>query len=550
MATIRALINKIENMEISFLGIISLFFMAMFVRTFLENYANLLNFYHMSSFIDTFFHYPIFFSIIFLFTIIIAKILTKENIYKITKVIALFSFIIILPPIVDLIVNKGGQIPYIFISNNYPLLFKSFITYFGGGAIGLGIKTEVAVALTVFGCYIYNKTKNKKSVLAGIFLLYSAIFIMLAFPTFVFSIQNTFTKEYKSTNFNNIIDFYYKQEPSRIVTGDKTFILDKSNFLPESIQKIQNQYSITLSIIFLITSMLLIFWSLFLHSSKKFFAVIKNFRYLRIVHYLLLASFGVYIGIGFLGKNPIGSLFDFMSFTSLFFAILFAWLFAVWENDEIDIEIDKISNQNRPLINTQIFFSIKEWQILKYIFLFYSLSFAFLCSFYTFTFIILFILIYHIYSVPPLKLKRFLGISSLLIAINALLTVLMGFFISSGTENLNAFPSRYAFGILIIFLLVENIKNIKDIEGDKREGIKTLPVILGEKRGKLVIGVCLFLGALLVPFIFYLDLYTLALAIFFGFILFLLTNRKKFEEKYIFLTYFIYVFLFLILINL
>ncbi len=126
----------------------------------------------------------------------------------------------------------------------------------------------------------------------------------------------------------------------------------------------------------------------------------------------------------------------------------------------------------------------------------------------------------------------------------------MGFFMTAGTERLNAFPLKYSFGILVIFFLVENVKNIKDIEGDKKEGVRTIPVIFGEKKGKLIIGFCLFLASLLIPFIFYFNLYTFLLAIFFGLILFFLTNRKNFQEKYIFLTYFIYVIIFFILMNL
>jgi 4-hydroxybenzoate polyprenyltransferase len=120
----------------------------------------------------------------------------------------------------------------------------------------------------------------------------------------------------------------------------------------------------------------------------------------------------------------------------------------------------------------------------------------------------------------------------------------MGFFISAGTETLNIFPTKYILGILLIFLLVENVKNIKDIEGDKKEGIKTLPVIFGEKKSKLIMGICLFLATLMVPFIFYFNLYTFLLAIFFGIILFFLTNRKNFEEKYLFITYFIFTIIF------
>ncbi|MCC7160771.1 UbiA family prenyltransferase [Candidatus Nomurabacteria bacterium] len=546
------IINKIENIQLSFWSTISLIYIAIFFRTFLENFANTSNLNHMTGFVDTFLGYPAWFSIIFLAVFIIARILTKEEITKVSKVVAVFSFIVMVPPIVDLILNKGNPIPYIFISGNYSELLKSFFTYFGGGDLGIGIRTEVAVVLTGFGFYIFNKTKNVGHTIIGIFLLYSTIFVALIFPTLVLSLKNTISNEYQVINKSNTIDFYFKKEPVKSVTEERTFLIDTvidKNFYSPLAQRILNMYSTTFAIIFLAINAILMGWYLFLYSSKKFFAVFRNFRYLRIVHYFLMISVGIYLGVTLTGRSPVGSIFDLFSFVSLFLAILFAWLFAVWENDEVDIEIDRISNQERPLVKEDSLFSLKEWQDIKYLFLTYSLGFAFLSGLYSLVFVLLFIFVYHIYSTPPLKLKRFIGISSLLIAINALLAVWMGFFLSAGTEKLSAFPGKYTFAILLIFLLVENVKNIKDIEGDKKEGIKTIPVIFGEKKGKMIIGCCLFLAAILVPFIFYFSIYTLLLGIFFGIMLFRLTNRKEFKENYIFITYFIYIVLFFVMIN-
>ena len=549
---ISTLIEKIENTKISFWGGVSLLYGIIFIRTFIENWANSLNLYHMSNIGDTFFHYPFFYIIIFLSCFIIAKIITKEKIEKIAKVVIFLSFVITFPPIIDLLLNWGGQIPYIFITGSYSELLNSFLTYLGGGAIGIGIKTEVAIALIGFGFYLFYKTKNIKNVILGIFFLYSVIFTTLASPTLIFGLQNIFTNKYESVTYDNTVDFYYFREALDSKTSQRTLITnisEENNFYSPLTQKVQNQYSTTLAIIFVIISMILLFWCLFLYSSKKFFLVFQNFRYLRIIYYFIFILFGIYLGSIMVGRHPLGSLFDLISIISVFLALLFAWLFSVWENDEVDIDIDKISNQNRPLAVEETL-SKEEWRDLKYIFLAYSLSFAFLSGFYTFIFTALFILVYHFYSAPPLRLKRFLGISSLLIAANALIATWMGFFIASGTENLSAFPARYTFGILAIFLLAENVKNIKDIEGDKKEGIKTLPVILGEKWGKPVVGACLFLASLLTPVIFYLSFYTFLAGIFFGIILFLLTNRKNFNEKYIFLAYFVYILLFVVLINL
>ena len=544
-------IDKVENTKLSFWGGVFLLYGIMFIRTFLENYSNSNNLYHMSSVIDIFFHYPSFFLIIALSSFIIARILTKEKIEKIAKVVILCSFILIVPPIIDLIIHKGSSVPYNFITGSYSELFKFFITYIYNGTAG--IRTEIIIALLGLGVYVFHKTKEVKRAVLGMFFLYLTIFLIGSAPVLILNIQNTFTKQYQTVNKNAVTDFYFNKEPLKSITSNRTFVVDTvtdNTFYSPPQQKILNQYSTILSIVFLLIIIILFGWCLFLYSSKKFFSVLKNFRYLRIIHYFLMLSIGIYLGIGILGKNPIGSLFDLLSFVSLFLALLFAWLFTVWENDEIDIETDKISNQNRPLAQTEPVFSNEEWKNLKYIFLIFSISFAFLGGLYSFIFILLSIFIAHIYSVPPLRLKRFFGISSLLIGLEALLVTWMGFFMTAGTERLNAFPLKYSFGILVIFFLVENVKNIKDIEGDKKEGVRTIPVIFGEKKGKLIIGFCLFLASLLIPFIFYFNLYTFLLAIFFGLILFFLTNRKNFQEKYIFLTYFIYVIIFFILMNL
>ncbi len=256
-----------------------------------------------------------------------------------------------------------------------------------------------------------------------------------------------------------------------------------------------------------------------------------------------MAFLGIYLGIKFAGRNPLGSLFDFLSFAALFLSLLSAWLFSVWENDEADREIDQISNPDRPLLKKEL--TIEEWRNIKYLFLFLALSFAFLGGLYLLTFTLLFLIIYHFYSAPPLRLKRFFGISSLLIAGNALIAVWMGFFMAVGTENLRAFPIKYIFGILIIFFLAEHVKNLKDIEGDKKNGIQTLPVLLGPKKGKLITGIFVFFATLLTPIVFYPHIITLATAIFFGIILFFIINAKKFKEKYVFIVYFIFAAVFI-----
>jgi len=115
----------------------------------------------------------------------------------------------------------------------------------------------------------------------------------------------------------------------------------------------------------------------------------------------------------------------------------------------------------------------------------------------------------------------------------------------SGTENLRNFPGRYFWGILIIFFLFEHIKNLKDFEGDKKDNIQTLPVMLGLKNGKLATGILVFFAALLAPIFFYFNIITFLTAVFFGISLFFVINMEKFKEKYVFIIYLFFAVVFI-----
>ncbi|MFA5098815.1 MAG: UbiA family prenyltransferase [Candidatus Paceibacterota bacterium] len=542
---LKALIEKIENnKQISFGVVFLLIYIVSFLRGFLENYANFDNGNRIMGVIDTYFHYPLWFFMGFISVFIFLRLFTGEKIEKVSRLGAIFSWLVILSPILDIIIQKGNQVRYVFIVGDFSDLVHSFLSFFGGIAgrttgATLGMKIELALGLLGLGYYVFYKTKNIWRSFFCVLAIYAVTFFFISMPVYIFAADNAITNDYREINYQTTNYFYYRQEPADAITKDRTFVVENGiNGLTES-QKINNQYSATLSIIFLITDILLLGWWLWLYDAKKFIAVIKNFRLSRIIHYSLMASVGIYLGMKFAGYNPIGSLFDFTSLACLFLCLIFSWAFSVWENDEADLETDKISNSDRPLIRGS--FTNEEWRNLKYLFLFLALSSAFLGGFYLFTFTVLFLIVYHLYSAPPLRLKRFLGASSFITAINGLIAVLMGFFMVAGTENLRNFPVKYALGIFLIIFLLAEIKNLKDIEGDAKEGVKTLPAFFGPKNGKAIVGVLAFFGLLLIPVTFYLNVITLITAAVFGIILFFVINKEKFKEKYVVIVYLIFI---------
>jgi 4-hydroxybenzoate polyprenyltransferase len=121
--------------------------------------------------------------------------------------------------------------------------------------------------------------------------------------------------------------------------------------------------------------------------------------------------------------------------------------------------------------------------------------------------------------------------SKLFIALDSLVLVMLGF-IFSGRELLS-FPRGLVWYFLVLVTLSANFIDMKDYAGDQKAGIKTLPVLLGLPRAKLLLGGFLlltysFLGLALVDLRITLGGLALGVAQFF------LVNKKEYRELWVF----------------
>ncbi|MCR4283999.1 MAG: UbiA family prenyltransferase [Parcubacteria group bacterium] len=538
---IKNLIQKIENMPMSFWqGIITLYIIFI-LRTIIETFTNIALDGSIASLFAILFVQPFWFYCAFLTLFIILKLITKEKIEKISKFGIIISPLIFIPPIIDFAIKGPLSSYYVFVQGTFTELLYFYTTFFSrtGLMISTGMKVAILVLFILSGSYILSKTMSWKKTFLGIILIYTIFSFYGAIPTYIFAGYNLIFKDYTEVNRSNETDFYFARDILKSNTKNKTIILSDNLEKTEASQRINIHFYLILApILWIINLFLLSIWVI-LYDREKAEAIFKNFRYLRLILYFSLVLIGILLGNIYNRGNPINSLFDITALFSMYLAILFAGLFSIWENDEIDIEIDKISNKERPLPKEK--FSIKEWRDIKYLFLILSLCFSILSSYYTFIFILAFIFIYHIYSAPPLRLKKIPILSSFLIGLLTLISVWIGFFFSSGTEKLLDFPLKYSFSIFGFFLLLENFKNIKDIKGDREAKINTLPVLIGENRGKFIVGLLAWISPFLIIFGFLFNLYTLLTAFIFGFIIFLLINKKNYKEKYIFFAIYLFI---------
>ncbi len=166
-------------------------------------------------------------------------------------------------------------------------------------------------------------------------------------------------------------------------------------------------------------------------------------------------------------------------------------------NDYFDVEIDKINKPKKVFIGTNISQSIafKYYSLLSILGIFFGLLLAFRVESFTLGFVFVFTVgLLWIYS-STYKRKPFIGnlIVAFLSALSLLIVAILPITIlrnSYGMNLLNATPipimiykwvGGFAFFAFLMTLIREIIKDMEDIEGDKKAGCRTLPIVWGLK---------------------------------------------------------------------
>jgi len=495
-----AISDRLENSKVPLSYFILTFIFSITLRNFLEYFSN----YSTRGLGITWsghLHVYSFWIAIALAIIFLLRVATKEKVEKIARVVLPLFFLILIAPVVDLIIGHGEGLKMTYLLPNFHenLLLRFFTL---GGAyersgITPGQKLEIILFLLIGFIYFYNKTKKIFISLLHTLSLYTIIFLF-AIPMFI------------STWLFGFLGF------KTVPFGDS---LTTFHFLEAIIFGLAIAY---------------------VEYKKYFVIILKDARFSRIIYFFSIFAMGVAIAVR-------GSRFDFSASTLLnlvcvSLGILFASLYSIIMNNIADYDIDLISNPDRPLINKSI--EIDLYKKLAVLFLFLSLFYSALVSFTVFFLVLLFIGNYFIYSMPPLRLKRITFFSKLIIAINSLAFALMGYSFTTGLYG--GFP-----GILYLLLLVgvtatANFIDIKDFEGDKKAGVKTLPVVLGQKTAKIVIG-SFFLIAYPAFYIFFIShdykIFWFWAYLFLGVIQFYVINRKRYKDSTVMILNILFVWL-------
>ncbi len=458
----------------SFLGIVA-------IRVFIERMVSVSTALAGRQILIEYVHNVLFFSLLFIFLWLIISLVLRINPKKLSSLMLWGTWLVVFPPVIDMIRTSGRVFWSFYVLDNAGGLWKNFITIFGALPSGItyfGTKIIFIITLLLILGVVYIRSKSITRAAAAAFFGYVAIFFMGSFPSW-FAYGYFFLE--KSKNMVEIQGFMIAR-----------MFASSSNVFGVSLNDLAYSFAYNISLVYFLLLLLLVGILSASFHREKFMAVLYNARFSQLVYNAGLFCVGLFLGFYAYPEHFAWHLFSFVGALDLLLSIWLAWEASIIINDVYDLRIDEVSNRKRPL--PMKVFELDEYFNLGIFFFILSLlgglaigiKFAVILALYQF--------LAWTYSARPYRLKRLPGVATFVSSLASLLVMIMGFLIVSGDQNLAGLSWRVIMLIIVSLTLSLSIKDFKDKEGDKKEGIWTIPVVFGEQKARMVVASGVFIS--------------------------------------------------------
>ena len=435
------------------------------VRTFLEG---LLEAKHTIILPQYFFlEFPISYFVLFLTLLIILRLITRERSAAISKILVVLFSLLLIVPIIDYVISSGEGYHLRYLRGDAFYLLENMATNLSQGA-SPGQRIEIITFGFLLLAYIFKKTRSYLKTLIGGIISYVAFVVWGGLPSVFYMLS--------SLLFGNPLG------PSVYGPGGifKARVLD--TYMTTEV--------ITLLALLLMCAELVII--LAISDRRRFDFVRRLLRPLRLAHYIFLGSFGLLLGFHTVGGLEF-TLHNYLFALGFLASVLLMYQSACIVNDIFDMDLYSRTKMRKSENHS------RDLKLLAFLMAAISLLLTQPLGYPVFVFLATFASLAYMYSAPPLRLKRYPLIASLILASSALMIVMGGFAVFARGATVEAFPADIAVVILIVYTLGTNYKDLKDVELDRKNGIYTIPVLLGEARGKAVISALVVMSFILVP---------------------------------------------------
>jgi 4-hydroxybenzoate polyprenyltransferase len=465
-------------------------------------------------------HNFLFFSISIIFIWLILSFFLTVNPQKLSKLLFWSLWGILLPPLVDML-KTGGEVFWSFYVIGGPkFLISQYLTFLSdlpSGIVYFGTKVLFMLAVIFSGLVVYLKTKNWWRTIFSSLLVYLVLFVMGAAPS--------------------LISFgYYFFDKTKRVSELQPYQIVQLFAFPTPIfgvifDNLEYSFPYNLQLV-LFPFLLMALGCLFFASDRlKFMALVKNFRLPQIIYHAGLFFVGLGLAAWIYRSNFSLNLFSIFAAFDLLFCVILAWAASVVPNDLADTQVDSISNPHRPL--QQEIISRELYSEIGWVLFFLSIFGALLVNVKFAALLLVYQFLAFTYSAWPYRLKRFIFVASFVSACASLIIFFSGFALVSGDQNIQGLPWRVIFLLLFCYTVSLPIKDFKDIAGDARDGVRTVPVVFGEEKGRIIVASGFFISFILSVFLLN-EKRLFWWALLFGSLAFIIMTNKKIHPRKVF----------------
>jgi hypothetical protein len=425
------IISHINDITWTPKSLIFTFFAIMLVRLACEGWISRFLPRDMLFFFFEALHTTLFFGILF---IICITILRKIALMHITTSITIMMFgylLVIFPPIIDWIISimfyDGAHFMSYYLFDDANGLLLRYVTFFGDqphNGITYGTRIMIACALVLITGATYISTHNIFRTILACAITYTVFFLMSALPSLI-----TFA-----------INDAHLQATSAIVASE---IASPTSFLNNAITNAFNAINIKMTMLYVIIFLTLIVMIAHIFHRNISVSLWRNIRPIQSMYHIGLLIVGLCVAMIFNNAPLSIHFYSILAFMILCISIISAWYSTVVFNDIIDIEIDRISNKKRPLIEKVI--DQETYRDIGYALFIISLALMTMINMHAAAILLGYHAISFLYNTPPLRLKRFPFIATFLAAIASFFIVAIGYVVISPQHDLTGFPPQSPF---------------------------------------------------------------------------------------------------------
>ena len=433
-------VSALEDDSIPFSTAALSFVGAVAVRTGIEMFSDVNGLEKAT--LTRFLHYGLFYVAVAIGVVLVLSVIGRSPVVRTSKAVLPSFVVLLVAPVVDLVASAGAGTDIGYLNpprwGQLAAQYATFLAPIKGRNPSLGLRVEIALVVIGAVLYLRNKRASLPRCLAGGVLVYTVIFAVGALP------------------------FWVRRTIGPI--GLRFVGFDEQ------------------AVVFLSAGLYLEMIVLAFVGSRRYFCeLVKDLRWLRVAHYQLIYLLGV--ALAATGGRALPDAPPPFGLVFVPLALMPAVLFAIVTNNLADVDIDRTSNSRRPLFAPGI--DHRAYARTSWLFLALTFYYACLAGVLGFLAIAFFTGSYYLYSMPPLRLKRVPLLSKLVIALNTLALLSAGYGLAGG--DVRALPKSLVAYVLVAFTLAVNFIDLKDYEGDKIAGIRTLPVLLGMRRAQLLL---------------------------------------------------------------